>query len=54
MNPEKKHHQNENVFLKYIKIMKPIAPVMNLVTTYYGKIPMSVGTGGMVDIWISE
>jgi beta-phosphoglucomutase family hydrolase len=50
MDPLETHHQKENAFLKYIKTIQPIAPVMNLVTTYYGKIPMSVGTGGVSDI----
>ncbi|TAH25816.1 MAG: HAD family hydrolase [Cytophagales bacterium] len=50
MDPEETHEQKENAFLKLIHTIQPIQPVLNLAINYFGKIPMSVGTGGVPDV----
>lgn len=50
MDPEETHDQKENAFIKYMDIVKPINPVLNLAIEHFGKLPMSVGTGGVPDV----
>lgn len=46
MNAEELGHFKEAEYEKIMHKMKPIAPVIDLVKKYYGKMPMAVGTGG--------
>ena len=46
MDPVKIGHYKENEYEKIMHKMKPVAPVVELVTKYHGKLPMAVGTGG--------
>jgi beta-phosphoglucomutase family hydrolase len=46
MNPEEIGHLKEREYEKMMHKMKPVGPVVQLVKKYYGKMPMSVGTGG--------
>ena len=50
MDPETVHEEKEQAFLRRIDQVKPIAPVMKLVTENFGKMPISVGTGGVPDV----
>ena len=50
MDAEETHDQKENAFLKYISTIKPIPEVYNLALSNFGKMPMSVGTGGVPDV----
>lgn len=46
MDPEEIGHLKEQMYEQMMHKMKPVEPVVNLVKRYYGKMPMSVGTGG--------
>lgn len=46
MDPEEIGHLKERIYEQIMHNMKPVEPVVNLVKKYYGKMPMSVGTGG--------
>ncbi len=46
MNPVEVGAQKEKEYEKIMYKMKPIEPVVELVKKYYGKLPISVGTGG--------
>ncbi len=46
MNPEEVGHFKEAEYEKIMHKMKPIVPVVELAKQYYGKLPMSIGTGG--------
>ncbi|MFW5832045.1 MAG: HAD family hydrolase [Prolixibacteraceae bacterium] len=46
MNPEEVGQFKEQEYEKIMHKMKPVEPVVQLVKKYYGKMPMSVGTGG--------
>jgi beta-phosphoglucomutase-like phosphatase (HAD superfamily) len=46
MDPEKTGFQKEGEYEKIMHKMEPVTPVVELVKRYYGKLPMSVGTGG--------
>lgn len=46
MEPEKIGHLKEQVYEQMMHKMKPVEPVVTLVKKYYGRMPMSVGTGG--------
>lgn len=46
MNPEETGQLKEREYEKMMHKMKPVEPVVALVKKYYGKLPMSVGTGG--------
>lgn len=46
MNAEEVGHLKEHEYEKIMHKMKPIEPVIELMKKYYGKMPMSVGTGG--------
>lgn len=46
MDPYKTGHLKEAEYEKIMHKMKPITPVVEIVKEYYGKLPMSVGTGG--------
>lgn len=46
MNPEEVGHFKEQEYEKIMHKMKPITPVVELVKSYHGRLPMSVGTGG--------
>jgi beta-phosphoglucomutase family hydrolase len=46
MDSEKTGHLKEQVYEQMMHKMKPVEPVVNLVKKYFGKMPMSVGTGG--------
>lgn len=46
LDPEKFSRRKEELFLEYMKDMKPIEPVAQIVYKYHGVLPMSVGTGG--------
>ncbi|MDX2190078.1 MAG: beta-phosphoglucomutase family hydrolase [Bacteroidota bacterium] len=50
IDPEEAHTRKEEFFLKYIHSTKPIEIVMSIVEESYGKIPISIGTGGVPDI----
>jgi beta-phosphoglucomutase family hydrolase len=39
-------HTKEREYEKLMHNMKPVEPVVQLMKKYYGKLPMSVGTGG--------
>ncbi len=46
MDPYKTGHLKEAEYEKIMHNMKPITPVVEVVKEYFGKLPMSVGTGG--------
>ncbi|PIF05410.1 MAG: phosphatase [Draconibacterium sp.] len=46
MNAQEIGHLKESVYEKMMHKIQPVEPVVALVKRYYGKIPMSVGTGG--------
>ncbi len=46
MDAEKIGHYKELEYEKIMHKMKPVFPVVELLKNYYGKMPMSVGTGG--------
>ena len=46
MDPEKVGHFKEAEYEKIMHKMKAIDPVVELVKQNYGKLPMSIGTGG--------
>lgn len=46
LDPEEFSRRKEEIFLKHIKEVKTIKPVVELVYQNYGRLPMSVGTGG--------
>lgn len=46
MNPLEIGHFKEREYEKIMHKMKPVAPVVELVKKYHGKLPMAVGTGG--------
>lgn len=46
MDPEDIGHFKEREYEKIMHKMKPVAPVVQLVKQYHGKMPMAVGTGG--------
>ncbi len=46
IEPEETGHLKERMYEQMMHKMKPVDPVVNLVKKYYGKMPMSVGTGG--------
>ena len=50
MDPEITHEQKENAFLKYINTIKPVKSVMDLAIANFGKMPQSIGTGGVPDV----
>jgi beta-phosphoglucomutase family hydrolase len=50
LNPHEVLILKEELFLKNLQHVKPIKIVTDIVYKYYGKIPMSVGTGGRKDI----
>lgn len=50
MEPELVHIEKEEAFLRHLKTVTPIRNVMDIVKSYYGKMPMSVGTGGVPDV----
>ena len=50
MDPMETHEHKENAFLKHINTIKPISQVMDIAVSHYGKLPMSIGTGGVPDV----
>ena len=46
MNPEEVGLLKEREYERMMHKMKPVEPVVQLVKKYYGRMPMSVGTGG--------
>lgn len=46
LDPEEIVTEKESNFLSNIDKIKPIYPVIEIVKKYYGKLPMSIGTGG--------
>jgi HAD superfamily hydrolase (TIGR01509 family) len=46
MDAEEIGHYKEREYEKIMYKMKPVEPVVELMKSYYGKMPMSVGTGG--------
>jgi len=46
MDPREVGHFKEREYEKIMHNMKPVAPVVDLVKQYHGKMPMAVGTGG--------
>ena len=46
MDPKEVGHFKEREYEKIMHKMKPVAPVVDLVKHYHGKMPMAVGTGG--------
>ena len=46
MDAEKVGHHKESEYEKIMHKMKPVKPVVDLMKANYGKLPMSVGTGG--------
>jgi len=45
IDPSEFAKRKQEEFLKNYKRIKPIKPVVNLVHKYYGKLPMSIGSG---------
>lgn len=43
--PKSASHLKEETYLKKISKLKPVGPVFELAKTYYGKLPMAIGTG---------
>jgi beta-phosphoglucomutase family hydrolase len=50
MDPETVHTQKEEAFLKRIKQVTPILKVLKIAQQNFGKLPMSIGTGGVPDV----
>lgn len=50
MDIEETHDAKENAFVKRIEMVQPIVPVMNVLINNFGKMPVSVGTGGVPDV----
>ena len=50
MDPETVHTLKEEAFLKRIKQVTPIVKVLEVAQQNFGKMPMSIGTGGVPDI----
>lgn len=48
-DPQYHSQIKENTYLKKIGKLKPIQPVLDLAIEYYGKMPMSIGTGSPGD-----
>ena len=46
LDPQDTGHRKEDEYEKMMHKMTPVEPVVRLVKQYYGKLPMSVGTGG--------
>ncbi|MDD4107866.1 MAG: HAD-IA family hydrolase [Prolixibacteraceae bacterium] len=46
MDPEEIGYRKEGEYEKLMHKIKPVHPVVELVKRYYGKLPMSIGTGG--------
>jgi len=46
MDAEKVGHYKEAEYEKIMHKMKPVKPVIDLVESFHGKLPMAVGTGG--------
>lgn len=46
MNPEETGRYKEKEYEKIMHKMKPVAPIVEIVKEYHGKLPMAVGTGG--------
>jgi beta-phosphoglucomutase-like phosphatase (HAD superfamily) len=46
MDPEETGFRKEREYEKIMHKMEPVVPVVDLVKRYFGKLPMSVGTGG--------
>ena len=46
LDAQKFSRRKEELFLEYLKEVRPIKPVAELVYKYHGRLPMSVGTGG--------
>lgn len=46
LDPEKFSRRKEELFLEHIHDVKLIEPVAEIVREYFGRIPMSIGTGG--------
>lgn len=44
-DPKKDSHLKEETYLKKIEKLKTVEPVFELAKAYYGKLPMSIGTG---------
>ncbi|TKG96595.1 beta-phosphoglucomutase family hydrolase [Puteibacter caeruleilacunae] len=47
MNPQEVGDRKETEFVKTLEQTKPIEPVVEVIKAYHGKLPMSVGTGGI-------
>ncbi len=50
MNPEEVHNEKENAFVELIHLVTPVEQVAELAKANYGKLPMSIGTGGVPDV----
>ena len=50
MDPWKVTEKKEDIFLDLLDKVQPIQPVVDIVHTYHGKLPMAVGTGGIIKI----
>jgi len=46
LDPVEFSRRKEEIFLENIKDVKPIPLIMEIVKKYYGKLPISIGTGG--------
>ena len=47
LDPDQISHELELKFLENLDKVKPIKPISNLLQTYYGRLPIAVGTGGL-------
>jgi beta-phosphoglucomutase-like phosphatase (HAD superfamily) len=50
MEPEIAHEEKETAFLKRINTIKPIKAVLDIAIENFGKMPISIGTGGVPDV----
>ncbi|HEY8401244.1 MAG TPA: HAD-IA family hydrolase [Cytophagaceae bacterium] len=50
LDGEKLGHLKEEKYLELIHEVKPLGPVYEVAKTYYGKLPMALGTGGTKEI----
>lgn len=50
MDPWGVTEKKEDIFLELLDKVQPIQPVVGLVHAYHGKLPMAVGTGGIIKI----
>jgi len=48
-DPQKHSKLKEDTYLKKINKLKPVEPVFKLAVTFYGKMPMAIGTGSPGD-----